>query len=179
MTFGTSGTNPTVSGYTDEDLDLHYTGAQFGEALAPLLDIPALPNLPTAEFAPAGGMRPTSSTINTPALPLSTVQVNGNSKSSSNSQHGYEIRNNQTGDVRKYGISGRPLNKNGSSPRANRQVNQLNKQAGANIYSAKVLKKNMAGRVKALNWEKGKTKAYKKSNPENRNPTGNIRPQTD
>ena len=32
----------------------------------------------------------------------------------------------QTGEVHKYGISGRPLNVNGSSNRANIQVNRLN-----------------------------------------------------
>lgn len=69
-------------------------------------------------------------------------------------QHGYEIYNKQTGDVVKRGISGQQLNKNGTSPRANSQVNKLNKIAGEDVYEARVVIKNMPDRMRALEWEK-------------------------
>ncbi|MCT1403712.1 hypothetical protein M4D81_32415 [Paenibacillus sp. p3-SID867] len=55
----------------------------------------------------------------------------------------------------KTGISGRKLNKNGTSPRANSQVNKWNKNAGTTKYEARVVKTNMCNRQQALKWEKG------------------------
>lgn len=69
-------------------------------------------------------------------------------------QHGYEIYNKKTGDVVKTGISGQSLNKNGTSPRANTQVNKLNKLAGEDIYDARIVIENMPDRASALEWEK-------------------------
>jgi len=77
-----------------------------------------------------------------------------NSKTSTKPQHGYEIKDKVTGDVGKTGISGQPLNKNGTSPRANSQVNKLNKQAGYNKYEADVVNPNIPDRQSALDWEK-------------------------
>ncbi len=64
---------------------------------------------------------------------LSGGKVHGNSKNSTNPQHAYVIvdtanANPQTGEyqVAKVGVSGRPLNQNGTSGRANGQVNKLN-----------------------------------------------------
>ena len=79
--------------------------------------------------------------------------VHGNSKLSTKPQHGYEIYNKNTGDVVKTGISGSPLNKNGTSRRANIQVNKLNKAEGEDIYGAKVVEKDMSNRQTALDWE--------------------------
>lgn len=70
-------------------------------------------------------------------LPTTYSATNGNSKQSTNEQHGYGIRRN--GEMVKAGISGQGLNQNGTSPRANRQVNALNKAAGAEIYEAEIL----------------------------------------
>ena len=80
--------------------------------------------------------------------------VHGNSKTSTKPQHGYEIYNKKTGDVVKTGISGQPLNKNGTSPSANIQFNKLNKLAGENIYDARIVIENMPDRATALEWEK-------------------------
>ena len=80
--------------------------------------------------------------------------VHGNSKSSSKVQHGYEIYKNKNGDVVKTGISGQPLNKNGTSPRANYQVNKLNKEMGSQEYAARIVKTGISGREKALEWER-------------------------
>ncbi|MDG0794001.1 hypothetical protein OMP38_26640 [Cohnella ginsengisoli] len=68
-------------------------------------------------------------------------------------QHGYEISEKSTGDVVKTGISGQKLNKNGTSPRANSQVNRWNKKDGKDKYEAKVVKPNIPNRQKALTWE--------------------------
>ena len=82
------------------------------------------------------------------------TQVHGNSKTSQKVQHGYEIYKNKNGDVVKTGISGQPLNKNGTSPRANSQVYKWNRDAGSQVYSARIVKTNMLGRAKALEWER-------------------------
>ena len=66
-------------------------------------------------------------------------KVHGNSKLSAKPQHGYEIYNTETGDVVKTGISGQKLNLNGTSPRANSQVNKLNKSAGKNYMILELL----------------------------------------
>jgi hypothetical protein len=57
-------------------------------------------------------------------------KVHGNSQRSNAAQHVYSIIDTATGDVYKFGISGGALNKNGSSRRANTQVNALNRSAG-------------------------------------------------
>jgi len=83
-----------------------------------------------------------------------TTAVHGNSKKSTKVQHGYEIYNVETNDVVKTGISGQPLNKNGTSPRANSQVNKLNKAVGTNLFGARVVVSDLPSRQAALNWER-------------------------
>jgi hypothetical protein len=84
-------------------------------------------------------------------------KTHGNSKSSNKPQIGYEIVNKDNGDVVKTGISGVPLNKNDTSPRANIQVNQLNKEAGFDKYEANIVKTGLENRQAALNWEQENT----------------------
>ncbi|WP_442601937.1 RHS repeat-associated core domain-containing protein [Paenibacillus sp. KN14-4R] len=79
--------------------------------------------------------------------------VNGNSKVSTKPQHGYEIYEKGTGDRVKTGISGQPLNKNGTSPRANSQVNRWNNEVRYDKYAAEVVKTKMANRQEGLEWE--------------------------
>jgi URI fold toxin 2 len=79
--------------------------------------------------------------------------VNGNSKLSTAVNHGYEISATETGDVVKTGISGRPLNKNGTSPRAISQVNRWNREDGYNKYEAQVVETGIPDRQVALEWE--------------------------
>ena len=52
--------------------------------------------------------------------------------------HLYEIVDQKTNTVFKYGICGRVLNKDGSSPRANEQVNLFNRLAGWARYIARI-----------------------------------------
>jgi len=107
-------------------------------------------------------------------------KITGNSYLSNKPQHGYRIIDTKTGDVHKYGVSGGKLNKNGTSPRANRQVSELNKKAGSNRYVAEVVKKDVKGtatktaRQRILEWEWGKTKSYNLS--KGKNPKGNDLP---
>lgn len=81
--------------------------------------------------------------------------IHGNSKLSIKTQHGYEIYERSTGDVVKTGISGRPLNVNGTSPRANTQVNKLNSTVGFGKFGARVVETNLPNRQAALEWEAG------------------------
>jgi RHS repeat-associated protein len=87
--------------------------------------------------------------------------VHGNSRASTKSQHRYEIRDKTTGDVKKTGISGQELNKDGSSPRANSQVNAINKAEGANKVEASVKETNIPGREAALKSEQQATNQLK------------------
>jgi hypothetical protein len=87
---------------------------------------------------------------------IKAKRVHGNSRTSTNIQHRYEIVDN-TGDVVKTGISGRPLNLNGTSGRANSQVNTLNKNSNGATYSARVSESNIGGRQAALNAERSAT----------------------
>jgi hypothetical protein len=80
--------------------------------------------------------------------------VHGNSRASTKPQHGYEIFEKSSGDVVKTGISGQPLNKNGTSARANGQVNALNRRDGAGTYDARIVVRDTPGRAAALDWER-------------------------
>lgn len=84
-------------------------------------------------------------------------EVHGNSIQSTAEQHRYEIVQNDSGDVVKTGISGQDLNANGTSPRANSQVNRLNAAEGAGKYSANIKEKNIPGRAAGLASEKSAT----------------------
>lgn len=81
--------------------------------------------------------------------------INENIKKSSKLQYGYEIYNKKTKNSGKVGTSGGKLNKNGSSRKAPSQVNRWNKTMGYNKYAARVVKKNVSGRSRILNWERG------------------------
>lgn len=73
----------------------------------------------------------------------------GNKKDNKNKHHLYEINDRERDGLYKYGICGRPLNKDGSSPRANEQVNLFNKVVGWARFFANVLIKGIPGRRRA------------------------------
>jgi RHS repeat-associated protein len=83
--------------------------------------------------------------------------VHGNSAASAKPQHRYEIVDTKTGGVHKTGVSGQKINQDGSSPRANRQVNQMNKSE-AGRYRADVKETGIPGRAAALEREKAATR---------------------
>nr|WP_256096858.1 RHS repeat-associated core domain-containing protein [Pseudoalteromonas luteoviolacea] len=70
--------------------------------------------------------------------------IHGNSKSSLKEQHLYLIED-VDGNIKKIGISGQPLNKNGSSPRANTQLTEGD--------TAVILESGIPGRATALQKE--------------------------
>jgi len=96
-----------------------------------------------------------------------STNIHGNSKESEKEQHLYEILNSQTNEIMKYGISGSQLNKDGTSKRANQQVNKMNKLFGAIIYIAVVLYTKIKNRKKALKLEQKLVNEYGKTNEGN------------
>ncbi len=74
-------------------------------------------------------------------------------------------------DVFKYGISSEELNKNGTSSRANKQVNFLNRAVGWIRYHAKILVKKIKGLSEAERLEQEYIDNYEKKN--GKKPKGN------
>ncbi len=103
--------------------------------------------------------------------------VHGNDKRSQKPQHIYKIFDFVEWVIYKFGLSGQKLNKDGTSPRANSQVNQLNKKAGKEMYAAEILQTNIENREKALEIEKQLVTQYVLEN--NEKPEGNQRPNPD
>lgn len=73
----------------------------------------------------------------------------GNSNESEAEHHLYEIRDRRFGGVYKYGICGKPLLKDGTSPRANEQVNYLNRAMQWSCFFAEIVLIGIPGRAKA------------------------------
>jgi RHS repeat-associated protein len=87
-------------------------------------------------------------------------RINGNSKSSPNAQHNYDIEDTETGKVVKTGASGGKETKTGQSYRGNSQANKWNKQEGTpGKYQSKTTNRVTPGagaRQKALDYEKAR-----------------------
>jgi RHS repeat-associated protein len=123
------------------------------------------PNDPTFESNNVGAVFPWAATgvaffkelFPEDQLEPETPSFHGNDRRSNRPQHMYEIDDKEVGEVMKTGISGRPLNKNGTSPRANRQVNDLNRHYGSDRFDSRVVEKDIPGRQKALELEKVNT----------------------
>ena len=73
-----------------------------------------------------------------------TKKVHGNSKTSTKEQHLYMIQD-ADGNIKKVGVSGQELNKNGTSPRANSQLKDGD--------TATVLERGIPGRANVLQKE--------------------------
>ncbi len=78
-------------------------------------------------------------------------RIHGNSLLSTNPNHVYVIVDQDTGKLIKVGISGQPLNSDGSSPRANSQLPTISKKY--NIKARAVVIKQNLSRKEALNLE--------------------------
>lgn len=100
----------------------------------------------------------------------------GNSHENDAEHHLYEIRDRRLDDVHKYGISGRPLNKDGTSPRANEQVNYLNRAMHWACFFAKVLVTGIAGRLRAEEMEEEYIRDFEAKN--GARPPGNPKKTT-
>jgi hypothetical protein len=100
----------------------------------------------------------------------------GNSKRSSRPQHLYAIIDTHDMSIYKYGISGIPLNKNGTSARANLQVGVLNSlPSNRGRYKATIMMQGIPGRAAALSLEYAFVYGYAAIN-NGRKPPGNRRP---
>jgi len=108
--------------------------------------------------------------------PTKYVDPHGNSLNNTKPHHVYEIIDNVTGRRVKTGVSGQPLNQDGSSPRANRQVNALNKKYSApKRFSATVIAKELPNRRAALATEQHEVNTH--TNEVGKAPPGNILPK--
>jgi hypothetical protein len=81
------------------------------------------------------------------------MKKHGNSNENEADHHLYEIRDKEYQDVYKYGICGEPLRPDGSSPRAARQVQELNRAVRWLRFFANVLLVNIPGRLTAKKLE--------------------------
>jgi hypothetical protein len=76
------------------------------------------------------------------------MKTHANSHQNQEDHHLYEIFDFEEQDVYKYGICGNPLNADGTSPRAERQVRAFNRLVGFFRFVAKVLVIGIPGRKK-------------------------------
>jgi|JFJP01.1.fsa_nt_gi hypothetical protein len=88
----------------------------------------------------------------------------GNSRESKKEHHLYEIFDKKEETTYKYGISGQPLNEDGSSPRANEQVSLFNRVVGWFRFIATVLITGIEGREEAEKLEQKKIDEYTSQN---------------
>lgn len=84
----------------------------------------------------------------------------GNSKNSDREHHLYAINDRKRKGLYKYGISGRTLKEDGSSPRANEQVSLFNRVVGWSRFFAEILLTGIKGRKKAETIERDYIKEY-------------------
>jgi len=99
------------------------------------------------------------------------MKKHANSNENDAEHHLYEIIDHVEDDVFKYGICGKPLNKDGTSPRANEQVRYLNRAVRRLRYFAQILFTGIAGRAKARKLEDELIEAYRQQH--GRRPEGN------
>ncbi len=81
------------------------------------------------------------------------MSFHGNSKQNQLIHHLYAIFDYEENFIFKYGISDKPIGKDGSSKRMREQVDYLNRAVGWERFFAVVLINNIDGRVKALDIE--------------------------
>lgn len=90
------------------------------------------------------------------------MKIHGNSLQSPNLHHLYEIVDTEENDVFKYGISGDPLLKDGTSARANEQVNLFNLVVNRVRFYSRVLLTEIRGRAEAEHLENQYIEEYEK-----------------
>lgn len=90
--------------------------------------------------------------------------VHGNSHQNEDEHHLYRIIDKDENAIFKYGISGKPLNSDGSSPRANELVSFLNKALGLIRFIGEVILTGIKGRKKAEEIEKEYISRYLEEN---------------
>ncbi|TXB63788.1 hypothetical protein [Phaeodactylibacter luteus] len=97
----------------------------------------------------------------------------GNSLDNEKEHHLYAIHDRKEKDIFKYGISDKPIGKDGYSSRMREQINFLNAAVGIIRYVGEILIKGIIGRKKARQLEDEHIKAYERK--KGRKPRGNRR----
>lgn len=100
------------------------------------------------------------------------MQEHGNSNQNDKPHHLYEIVDKTDSDTVKYGISADELTSDGFSPRAERQVKNLNIFVGWLRFFSRILLIEIPGRVKAKEIEDQFIEEYTKAN--GKKPRGNL-----
>jgi len=77
------------------------------------------------------------------------MSEHGNSLENENEHHLYAIHDRKRKGIFKYGVCGRPLNKDGSSPRANEQIRLFNRVVGWARFFSKIILTDIQGRRQA------------------------------
>ena len=100
------------------------------------------------------------------------MKLHANSHENDAEHHLYEIFDVERNSVYKFGICGKSLNTDGSSPRANEQIALYNRVVGMNRFFAKVLIVGISGRKRAEEIEKEYVDAFREVC--GINPQGNL-----
>jgi hypothetical protein len=103
------------------------------------------------------------------------MKLHGNSLDNQNLHHLYDIFKKADGDTFKYGISDDPIEADGLSERARKQVLEMNRAAEYDKYAAQILLTDIDGRAKAAYIERTFIDDYFEKN--GRNPIGNLIPK--
>ena len=97
----------------------------------------------------------------------------GNSRKNKRKHHLYSIHDTEENDIFKYGISDKPIEADGYSPRLREQVDYLNRAVGWFRFVGKILIRGILGRPKARQIEDEHIDAYREKH--GRNPRGNVK----
>lgn len=100
------------------------------------------------------------------------MKPHANSHDNDAEHHLYEIFDVERDNVFKYGICGKPLNPDGSSPRANEQVALYNRVVGMVRFFSRVLIVGISGRKRAEEIESEHIDAFYEKY--GHNPHGNL-----
>lgn len=100
------------------------------------------------------------------------MKTHGNSLENNAPHHIYAIDDHSYEDLYKFGLCGDPLNSDGSSPRGNRQANELNRAVRWRRFFSRVVLTNIPGRAAALSIENEYIEAYTKAH--GHPPPGNV-----
>jgi URI fold toxin 2 len=100
------------------------------------------------------------------------MKPHGNAHDNNAKHHLYEIFDVERENVFKYGISGKPLNEDGTSPRALEQVSLYNRVVGMIRFFSRVLLVGIQGRKSAEEIEQQFIDNFRAKH--GRNPPGNL-----
>ena len=100
------------------------------------------------------------------------MKIHANSHENDAKHHLYEIYDVERDNVFKYGICGKPLNTDGTSPRANEQVGLFNRVVGMARFFAYIIEVDINGRKRAEDIETEYITAFREKFGQN--PPGNV-----